>query len=198
MNQNDRAQNDLRPKVEREKGSFSRTIHWYADTTHSSIQFKTRHTAVHDVIGWIGQYEIEMVSSKYDFSDAKIEAKADMRTIQMPNPGMAANLQLQEHFNTSSYPYALFSSRSVHYDRLGLIVDGDMTIKGITKPMKMRGSFNGFAKPQLHGLPGFTIDGKFSRFDYNIGSLDTLEGSTVPLIDDTIRFTANLRFYVDQ
>ena len=197
INQNEREQSEPSITYQREKGGFTRTIDWIADTTHSSIQFKTRHTAVHDVIGWIDQYEIKMTSSKYDFSDASIEAQANMRTIKMPNPGMAANLQNEKHFNTDSYPFAFFSSSVVYYDKTGLIIDGKMTIKGITRQMKMKGSFNGFAKPLLHGLPGFTIEGKFSRFDFNIGALDTLEGSTVPLIDDTIRFAANLRFYVD-
>jgi len=182
----------------RDAEGFDQVYNWYADTTHSSLQFKTKHTAVHDVIGWFGRYRILMSASKFDFSDAKIEAMADLRSIVMPNMGMALNLQNEDHFNTAKYPLANYVSKAIWYEESTVKILGDMTIKDITKEILFTGSMNGFAHPQERGLPGFTINGKFSRFDFEIGTRDTLRPGNVPMIDDTIRFTANLRFYVEQ
>jgi len=178
-------------------GSFSRSISWIADTTHSSIQFKARHTDVHDVIGWIDRYRIEVTSQKFDFSDASIVASADLRTLMMPNMGMVRNLEQEGMFDVSRHPQAHFRGSVSRAALSGeLEVFGQLEIKEIEKPIRMKGSFNGFAYAETRGLPGFTIHGAFNRHDFNIGARDTskLGGA----VGDSIHFTANLRLYVKE
>lgn len=174
---------------------FDQQITWVADTTHSSIQFRTRHTEVHDVIGWIGSYHIEVKSKNYDFSGSRVDAWADLRSIVMPNMGMAGNVQGM--FETTSFPKASFSSDSIYYDGLDrLRIDGKMMIKGIAKPLSITGVFNGYVDSELHSLPGFTLAGAFDPSDYGIKAPGEFESDGVQLLGDSIFFTANLRMYV--
>ncbi|MDH3650892.1 MAG: YceI family protein, partial [Saprospiraceae bacterium] len=178
--------------------SFSRPISWIADTTHSSVQFRARHTDVHDVIGWIARYDIEVVSQRFDFSDAKIQATTDMGSLVMPNMGMVGNLQNTDLFDVQTYPMASFQGNveKVRWNGTSEI-GGELTIKDVTLPIKLEGTFNGFAHREAHGLPGFTIHGAFNRYDFNIGSREgNLE--TEQAIADSIFFTANLRLYVKE
>ena len=176
--------------------TYSRKIKWTADTTHSSLQFRAKHSGVYDVIGWIQNFGIVMEGQRKDFTDAEVTAFADIRSVKMPNPGMAGNLQGM--FDTQNYSKANFKSKTVRNisgNNFQLI--GDMTIKEITRELIFDVSFNGFGYPLTDGMPGFTVDGKFSRLDFNIGEPEIIETkeSRHPLIGDTIYFRANLRFY---
>ncbi len=176
---------------------YSRMLKSYADTTHSSIQFRARHSGVYDVIGWIPSFSINMEGQRKDFTDVTVEAKADLRTVVMPNMGMAGNLQGM--FDTESYPYAYFKSKSIENIKGNTFqLIGDMTIKEVTKEIALEIQFNGFGHPLNFGVPGFTVDGKFSRFDFGIGEPDVSDFSEGhPLIGDTIYFKSNLRFFFD-
>ena len=46
-----------------------------------------------------------------------------------------------------------------------------------------------------HSLPGFVVEGKFSRFDFGLNSQDKMRASNVPMVDDTIYITGNFRLY---
>ena len=173
-------------------------IKWYADTTHSSLEFRTKHSGVYDVIGWIQSFMITMEGQKKDFTDVEVEASADIRSVKMPNAGMASNLQGM--FDTQNFPTAQFKSKrilNVTNNKYQLI--GNMSIKGITRELALEVQFNGFGNPLSFGLPGFTVNGKFNRFDFNIGEPENLQydESPHPLIGDTIFFKGNLRFYFE-
>lgn len=177
---------------------YLRKINWNADTTHSSIEFRTKHSGVYDVIGWIQSFSIKMEGQKKDFTDVLVEATADIRTVKMPNPEMAGNLQGM--FDTQNHPRAYFKSKTVSVitiNKFKLI--GDMTIKGITKEIELNVQFNGFGNPLASGVPGFLVKGRFNRADFNIGESDFIKSPEIPypLIGDTIYFKSNLRFFVE-
>ncbi|MDX1479853.1 MAG: YceI family protein [Saprospiraceae bacterium] len=183
------------PPLERELGSFSKPVQWYVDTTHSSLLFRTRHTAVHDVVGWVQSYRIAVTAQRYDFSDAQIDGRFDMRTLTMPNPEMADNVMSINFVHSDSFPQAWYRSRKIKYTGINTFeVEGDLTLKGRTHPVKLNAQFNGFANLG-HTLPGFTIEGRFSRFDFGISQRDTLKPGAAPMVDDTIYITGNFRLY---
>ncbi len=181
------------------KDNYLSRIKWYADTSHSSIQFRTRHSGVYDVIGWIQNFEIVMEGQRKDFTDVSVEASADIRSVKMPNMGMAGNLQ--GLFNTETFPKVFFKSKDIQLSQGNTFqLIGDMTIKEITRELRMDVQFNGFGSPLSFALPGFTVDGKFNRHDFGIGEPEVFSEyreSPHPMIGDTIFFRANLRFYFE-
>lgn len=175
---------------------YSRMLTWYADTTHSSIQFRTRHSSVYDVIGWISSFEIKLKGERKDFTDVTVESWADIRTVVMPNMGMAGNVQ--GIFNTNEHPKVYFKSRKIkHIKGNQFTLEGDMTIKGKSFPIDLDVTFNGFGRPLTFALPGFTVKGKINVYDYGLKVPPDFEHSEpgVQLLGDTIYFTSNLRFY---
>lgn len=178
--------------------SFPFSINWEVDSTHSSVLFSTKHTEVHEVIGWLLSYKININSSRHDFSDGKISAVFNMASIQMPNMEMADNVMSPLFMDAQKFPTASYISHQIdYYDFNKFKIHGDLTLKGVTKRVDLDARFNGYANWDLHGLPGFTVTGKFSRFDFDMENRDTLIPSGVPLVDDTIHITGNFRLYAN-
>ena len=71
----------------------SERIRFAADTAHSSIQFRTRHWGIHDIIGWFEDYEVIVYADYADFTNAVVEARVRPASVRMPNPAMAGNLR---------------------------------------------------------------------------------------------------------
>lgn len=189
------APDPLGKPVERETGSFNNPIQWFVDTTHSSLLFRTGHTIVHDVVGWVQSYRIEIRAQRYDFSDAVIHGRFNMTTLVMPNPDMATNVMSGHFLSAAEYPVATYTSREIRYTGSNTFkVLGDLTLKGTTMAVPLDVRFNGYANLG-HALPGFTVHGKFSRFDFGISQRDTLKPSNIPMVNDTIHITGNFRLY---
>lgn len=165
-----------------------------ADTTHSSVEFRTRHWGIYDIIGRFDSYQIVVYHEKPDFTDAVIEARLYPATILMPNQKMADNLKQNGFFDVDNYPIIKFTSNQMKMvdDRTYEIL-GEMQIKGKSKAIKLMATLNGFAYPETNGMPGFTVNGSILRSDFDLGGPELLPENGRPMVGEEVFFTANLR-----
>jgi polyisoprenoid-binding protein YceI len=166
---------------------------WVAERGHSSISFTSRHWEIVDLIGFFDDFEVSMYFEKADFSDAVIFAKANPYSIVMPNFKMAGALINEEYFHADKYPIIEFKSilfMPLHDSDYALT--GLLKIKGIEKEIHLNAKFNGYAYPEEKRFAGFSAQGKFSRYDYNIGGKNTLHSGKL-MHSDSISFIINLR-----
>jgi len=169
---------------------------YIVDTTHSSIQFSVRHWGIYDVIGRLESYEINVSYTKDDFSDMTVEARFRPASINMPNKAMAHHVRTKgfEFFDTQDYPEVLFKSTRIEMIRDSVYkLFGEMSIKDITNDFFFNVKFNGYTHPPTKTGPGFTITGKISRQDFNLGGSDLLPGNALPLIGNEVYLTSNVR-----
>lgn len=143
---------------------------WKIDPAHSEIKFKVKHLLVSTVTGSFGKFDAEIKSDGGDFENASITFEAETSSINTNNAQRDGHLQSADFFDAENFPKLTFVSRSfkkVSGKNYELI--GDMTIRGITKEVKLNVEHNGNARG-FDGLEvaGFEISGKLNRFDFGL------------------------------
>ena len=166
------------------------------DTTHSSIQFAVRHWGIYNVVGRLESYEVKVTYTKDDFTDMAVEALLRPASINMPNMEMAHHLKAAGFgfFEVEKFPEVVFKSTKIEMARDSFYrLTGNMTIKEITKEIVLDIKFNGYSHPPSKTTPGFTINGKINRLDFNLGGDELLPGNGLPMIGNEVHITSNVR-----
>lgn len=143
---------------------------WKIDPVHSEIKFKVKHLVVSTVTGQFKVFDATVESEKTDFSDARISFWADVNSIDTRNEQRDAHLKSADFFDAENHPKILFESKLINKksdDEYEVV--GDLTIRGITKEIKLNVNYNGTVKGFGGGeVAGFEMTGKLNRFDYGL------------------------------
>ena len=137
---------------------------WAIDPTHSEVGFVARHLMVTKVRGSFAD-----VAGTVEVSDELSSSVANV-TIQTASvaTGTAdrdAHLRSADFFDVETYPEMTFVSTS--FDGETLV--GDLTIKGVTKPVTLDVDFNGVATdPWGNEKAGFEAKGELNRTDWGL------------------------------
>lgn len=143
---------------------------WKIDKAHSEIKFKVKHLVVSTVTGQFNDFNATIESGKPDFSDAKISFEAAIDSIDTKNEQRDGHLKSADFFDAVNHPKLTFVSKSLKKKSDNEFeITGDMTIRGITKEIKINAVYNGTVKG-FGGVEvaGFEITGKLNRFDYGL------------------------------
>lgn len=111
---------------------------WNIDTSHSSVQFSIRHLMITNVrgefTGVIGQIDLDPASP----AAAKITASIDTKTVNTREAKRDEHLRSGDFFEVEKFPTITFASTGVTVKSAGhLEVTGDLTIRGVTKPVTL-------------------------------------------------------------
>ncbi|HZW38214.1 MAG TPA: YceI family protein [Ignavibacteriaceae bacterium] len=143
---------------------------WKIDAAHSEVNFKIKHLVVSTVTGHFEKFEAEIESDKDDFSDAQVRFEAEIKSINTKNEQRDQHLKSADFFDSENYPKMTFESKSVSSKSdYELEVVGDLTLRGVTKEVKLDVIFNGVVNG-FGGInvAGFEIRTKLNRFDYGL------------------------------
>jgi polyisoprenoid-binding protein YceI len=143
---------------------------WHIDPAHSEVKFKVKHLVVSTVTGNFKNFEAVIQGEKNDFTDAQISFEADVNSLSTNNEQRDTHLKSPDFFDAAKHPKLTFRSSSVTpVTDEKLEVRGELTIKGITRPITLavayNGTVSGFGGQQV---AGFEITGKINRFDYGL------------------------------
>jgi polyisoprenoid-binding protein YceI len=112
---------------------------WTADKVHSSVGFAVKHMVVSTFRGRFEDFDGTLVSAEDGTLRLEGAVKAD--SIVVKDENLAAHLKSPEFFDTERYPEITFASTLVRAEDGGLlVVDGELTIKGHTRPIEARGT----------------------------------------------------------
>ena len=156
---------------------------WLLDPMHSELQFKIKHLMISNVTGALKNFSAEVETEDEDFSTAKINLAAQMDSISTNNEQRDAHLRNSDFFEVEKYPELTFSSTKVEkVDNDTFVLHGELTMKGVTKPVKLNVEFNGATKDPWGGQrAGFMIRGKINRADWGVNFNSVLETGGVVL-----------------
>ena len=108
---------------------------WTADNIHSSIGFEVEHM-VSTFRGRFEEYDAQVV-------DGKLVGTVAVPSVKVYDENLEAHLQSPEFFDAELHPELRFESRDLTIDDDGNVtLEGDLTIKGITKPVIGRGRYS--------------------------------------------------------
>ena len=111
---------------------------WTIDKTHSSVGFAVKHMGVATFRGRFEDYDATLTADEDGTLRLKGTVNAD--SISVKDENLAAHLAAPDFFDTASHPEIGFSSTLVRVDDGRLVVDGELTIKGHTRPIEARGT----------------------------------------------------------
>ncbi len=143
---------------------------WAFDEAHTSVRFTVTHLAVNEVNGIFKTFSGSVVSKNDDFTDAQIDFKIDVASLNTENAGRDKHLKSDDFFNAEKYPAISFKGTSFKKAAGNrYVLEGDLTIRDVTKPVKLDVVYNGTVKDNKGvSHAGFKVTGTINRFDYNL------------------------------
>lgn len=156
---------------------------WLLDPTHSELGFKIKHLMITNVSGAFKSFEAEVESDGTDFSTAQISLKAEVASISTNNEQRDTHLRTSDFFEAEKYPELSFRSTKVEkIDSDTFALYGELTLRGVTKPVKLNAEFSGLTKDPWGGeRAGFVVTGKINRSDFGVNFNGVLETGGVML-----------------
>ncbi len=147
------------------------------DAAHSEIGFQVRHLGISTVKGSFGTFDATIEVGGSDLSSLSAAATIDVATIATRNDDRDNHLRSADFFDAENHPQITFKSTSVLSKGDGaFVMNGDLTIRGVTKPVELKGEFLGGAKdPWGNEKIGFEASGKINRTDYGLNWNAVLE-----------------------
>ena len=159
---------------------------WILDPTHSELGFKIKHLMITSISGSVKSFEADVEMDETDFSSAEINLSAEMSSISTNNEQRDAHLHTSDFFEVEKYPELKF--RSTKVEKIGsdtFDLYGELTLKGVTKPVKLNVEFSGVTKdPWGSERAGFVVTGKISRSEWGVNFNSVLETGGVALSDE--------------
>ncbi|MCB0496918.1 MAG: YceI family protein [Cyclobacteriaceae bacterium] len=143
---------------------------WVVEPVHSKVNFTVEHLVISEVDGSFKKFEGEMVTSKDDFSDAKITFSVDITSISTDNEKRDGHLKSEDFFFVEKYPTMSFESTSFKKKKGDEYeLKGNLTMRGVTKPVTLSVKYGGQAEDGYGNTrAGFIVKGSLNRMDYGV------------------------------
>lgn len=110
---------------------------WSIDTAHTQTGFSVKHLVISTVKGEFGKTTGTVTLDDKDVSKSSVEATIDVSTINTRIPDRDGHLKSPDFFDAAKYPTITFKSTKVEKVGDGLKVAGNLTVKGVTKPVTL-------------------------------------------------------------
>jgi polyisoprenoid-binding protein YceI len=166
---------------------------WAIDKDHSSVDFSIRHMMIANVKGTFQNFSAVVEADVTDLSDATIDFKVELSSIDTRNKDRDAHLVSADFFDVEKYPEMTFRSTDIKKNGEGEYdVIGDLTIHGITMPETFSVTFEGQGKdPWGNEKVGFSAQGTINRADYGLTWNSALETGGV-LVGDKVKVSLQI------
>jgi polyisoprenoid-binding protein YceI len=169
------------------------TTKWVIDPAHSEIQFKVKHLVITTVTGQFNQFT-GSIEADEDFSELKAEFEADINSISTNNEQRDAHLRSEEFFHAAQHPKLTFVSTDVVKKNSNeFAVTGDLTIRGVTKPVTLNVELTGTAvDPWGQTKAGFELTGVISRKEFGL-TWNAMTEAGGAVVSDDVRLVLNVQ-----
>jgi len=162
---------------------------WTADKAHSKLGFVITHLMISDVEGNFKTFEASITSAQDDFSDAVFEIAADIAGVNTDNEGRDKDLQSERFFDVAKFPKLTFKSTAFSKSEGNKYkLAGDLTIKGVTKPVEFQVIINGPIDRRGKKVIGIKVTGTINRTQFGVG------GSGNAMVSEEVTLVANGEF----
>jgi polyisoprenoid-binding protein YceI len=156
---------------------------WDIDASHSTVGFSVRHMMVSKVRGYFTKFSGEVVTAE-DPTQSTVTATIDMDSIDTRQEQRDAHIRSADFFDVGNHTVMTFRSTEVRTHGADWTVVGDLTIKGITKPVELALEVNGFGPDAYGGTrAGFSARTDISRKEFGVDIDMPMDGGGVVVGD---------------
>jgi polyisoprenoid-binding protein YceI len=141
---------------------------WAIDPVHSEVSFTVRHMMVSKVRGRFDTFEGTIVTTADPLSSS-VTASVDLSSVNTGQEQRDAHIRSADFFEVEKHPFMTFASTGVRPDGDRFLLDGDLTLKGVTKPVTFKLDVNGFGPDAYGGTRvGFSATTEISRSEFGV------------------------------
>ncbi len=141
---------------------------WEIDPVHSHVGFVARHLMVSKVRGNFAGVQGEIVTAENPL-DSSATATIDTTSFNTGNDQRDSDVKGEGFLDVANHSTMTYRTTGLRYDGGDLLADGELTIKGVTKPVTLTVEVNGFGPDPYGGTRmGVSAEGEINRNDFGI------------------------------
>jgi len=158
---------------------------WMIDPVHSDVSFKVRHLMIANVRGKFHSVDGAIVLAD-DPHESRVMANIDVSSIDTGDAQRDNDIRSAAFLNAEEYPTMTYRSKAVHPRGEAFVIDGELSLHGVTRDVELQAELNGFGKDPYGAIRvGFTAVTQISRRDFGIMIDMPLDGGGL-VIGDTV------------
>ena len=156
---------------------------WNIDPIHSEVGFSVRHMMVSKVRGRFTTFSGQLVTGENP-TDSSVTAEIDLSSINTGQEQRDEHIKSADFFEVETFPTMSYKSTGIRVEDGEYVIDGDLTLKGVTKSVPLRLELNGFGPDPYGGIrAGFTATGELNRRDFNVNFTAPMQNGGVVVAD---------------
>ncbi|HTS57015.1 MAG TPA: YceI family protein [Terriglobales bacterium] len=172
------------------------TTTWNLDPAHSVAEFKVKHMMISNVKGRFAKVSGSLTRDEADLGNSRVEASIDASSLETHDAQRDAHLKSADFFEVVKFPTLAFKSTRISRVRDGeLAVEGDLTIRGVTRPVvfSVEGPTPPAKDPWGNTRIGVSATTKINRKHFGLTWNAALETGGI-LVGDEVTITLDVQF----
>jgi polyisoprenoid-binding protein YceI len=169
---------------------------WDIDQAHSEVGFVVRHLVVTKVRGRFASFSGTIVTAENPL-ESSVDVEIDVNSITTNQEQRDGHLRSADFFEVEKYPTMTYKGSGVRQEGDKFVIDGELTLKGVTKVVPLTFELGGIGENPLAGgtVAGFSATATINRKDFNVNFEGVQNGIAIvsDKIDIHIEAEANLR-----
>lgn len=169
---------------------------WDIDPAHSEVGFVVRHLVVTKVRGRFANFSGTIVTAENPL-ESSVDIEVDLNSITTNQEQRDGHLRSADFFEVETYPTMTYKASGARQDGDKFVLDGELTLKGVTKVVPLTFELNGFGENPVAGgtIAGFSGTASINRKEFNVNFERVQNGIAVvsDKIDILIEVEASLR-----
>jgi polyisoprenoid-binding protein YceI len=170
---------------------------WKSDPVHSSVGFSVKHMGAGTFRGSFDDYKVFLAAD--DDGELRLTGSAAVQSVDVKDENLKGHLLSPEFFDAERNPEITFVARDVRVEGEKLVVEGDLTVKGVTRTVEARGSISGpvQAPPGGGQRIGIDLETVVDRHDFGLDwNADLPDGGKV--LGDDVTLSVHLELFSEE
>ena len=164
---------------------------WTIDPVHSEVSFVVRHMMVSKVRGRFDKFE-GTIETTPDPLQSTVTAIVDLSSVNTGNETRDNHIRSEDFFHIEKHPTMTFRSTGIRAEGENFLLDGDLTLRGVSRPVTFFLEVNGFGPDPYGGTrSGFSATTEINRNDWNVSYNGPIPGASSGMVLSD-RVTINL------
>ncbi|MFC5501200.1 YceI family protein [Lysinimonas soli] len=157
---------------------------WKLDPSHSELAFSVRHLKISKVRGTFETFDVTVVTPENP-AEISVTATIDVASVNTKQEQRDGHLRSSDFFLVEQHPTMTFTSTGLVTDGDDFTLTGDLTLRGVTQPVTLRGEFGGIITDDYGNTKaGATASTTINRQDFGVSWNAALEAGGFTLGDD--------------
>jgi polyisoprenoid-binding protein YceI len=159
------------------------------DSAHTQVMWRVNHLGFNDYFGLFGNATGKLTLDPAKPTAAQVEISIPVNSIATSSSELTAHLLKPEFFDATKFSTATFKSTSVVVEGATAKISGNLTLKGVTKPVALHAEFSGAGAGPMNKKDtiGFHAETKIKRSDFGISY-------GIPFVPDEVPLTISVAF----